>query len=187
MSDEPSSLEPPEWNVLVTTREGEQRAVRRALWRLVRLRPSGYRNVRIGHADDVDGMLAGIADLIERGALRRQQLGRVLPIARTFRVDAAQFDAQLRAATDPLLPQLAGRRFHVRIERRGHKGVIHTAESERALGDHLGSELEARGAYAGIDFRDPDIVLAVELIGDRGGVALVTRELRERFPFVHID
>lgn len=187
MSDPAGALEPLDWNILVTAREGEQRAVKRALGRLVRLRASGYRNVRIGHADEVESVLAGIVALLERGALQPHQLGRVLPIARTFRVDAAHFDAQLRAETAPLLPQLAGRRFHVRIERRGHKGVIHTAGSERTLGDHLGAELEARGEYAGVDFRDPDLVLAVELIGDRAGIALVTRDLRERFPFVHVD
>jgi tRNA(Ser,Leu) C12 N-acetylase TAN1 len=59
--------------------------------------------------------------------------------------------------------------------------------SERVLGDDLGSELERGGVYAGVDFREPDVVLAVELIGDRGGIGLVTRELRERHPFVHID
>ena len=41
--------------------------------------------------------------------------------------------------------------------------------------------------YAGVDFRDPDVVFAVERIGDRGGIGLLTRELRERFPFVRID
>jgi hypothetical protein len=30
-------------------------------------------------------------------------------------------------------------------------------------------------------------VLTVELIGDRGGIGLVTRELRQRFSFVRID
>lgn len=87
----------------------------------------------------------------------------------------------------PLLRRLAQHRFHVRIARRGHKRVIDIMRSEQALGDYLGSELESRDLYAGVDFRDPDVVLVVELIGDRGGIGLVTRELHERFPFVHID
>jgi tRNA(Ser,Leu) C12 N-acetylase TAN1 len=187
MGEETGSIEPLGWNVLVTTREGAQRAVRRALARLVRLRPSGYRNVLIGRADHPQALLEGIAELRGLGTLRDDQLGRVLPIEHTFRVDAPNFDAQLRAETAPLLPRLAQRRFHVRIERRGHKGIINTMRSEQALGDYLGSELEGRGLYAGVDFRDPDVVLTVELIGDRGGIGLVTRELRQRFSFVRID
>lgn len=186
MNDAVPAIEPPDWNVLVTTREGEQRAVRRALSRLVRLRRSGYRNVLIGRVIDAAALLDGVAELLERGLLQ-EQLGRVIPIERTFAVDAAAFDVQLREEAAAFLPRLAHRRFHVRIDRRGHKGLIRTVDSEQALGDHLGSQLERAGQYAGVDFRDPDVVLVVQLIGDQAGIALVTRELRERYPFVHVD
>ena len=111
----------------------------------------------------------------------------MLPIERTFRVAAANFDAQLRAETAFLLPRLANRRFHVRLERRGHKGVIDTAAAKQALGEHLYDQLAARGEFAGVDFRDPDVVVIVELIGDVGGIGLISRELHQRFPFVKID
>ena len=45
------------WNVVVTARSGEQRALRRALSRLVRLRSSGYKNVFTGRVDDPDVLL----------------------------------------------------------------------------------------------------------------------------------
>jgi cobalamin biosynthesis protein CbiG len=35
-----------------------------------------------------------------------------------------------------------------------------------------------------IDPKDPDAIVAVELIGDECGVELITRTMRERFPFV---
>ena len=37
-----------------------------------------------------------------------------------------------------------------------------------------------------IDFKDPDAIVAVELIGDECGVGLITRTMRERFPFVKV-
>jgi len=37
-----------------------------------------------------------------------------------------------------------------------------------------------------IDFKDPDAIVAVELIGDEWGVELITRTMRERFPFVKV-
>ena len=176
-----------DWNVLVTAREGELRSLRRVLAPLARLRGSGFRNVLTARVDDVTAFLNGIAELRERQILRDDQLGRVLPIERTFRVAVQTLDAQLRTETAFLLPRLTNRRFHVRLERRGHKGVIDTAASERALGEHLYNELEARGEFAGVEFRDPDVVVAVELIGDVGGIGLITRELHQRFPFVKID
>jgi len=32
----------------------------------------------------------------------------------------------------------------------------------------------------------PDVIVAVELIGDECGVGLITRPMRERFPFVKV-
>jgi tRNA(Ser,Leu) C12 N-acetylase TAN1 len=176
-----------DWNVLVTSREGELRSLRRMLAPLARLRGTGFRNVLTARVDDLTAFLTGVAELRERQILQEHQLGRVLPIERTFRVAVDDFDAQLRAETAYLLPRLANRRFHVRLERRGHKGIIDTAASEHALGEHLYHELEARGELAGVDFRDPDVVVVVELVGDVGGIGLITRELHQQFPFVKID
>jgi protease I len=78
-------------------------------------------------------------------------------------------------------------RFHVRAERRGHRGVIDSHACERALGAFLWEGLEARGGRPQVHFHDPDVVLAVEVVGDTAGLGLVTRELRARFPFVRID
>jgi tRNA(Ser,Leu) C12 N-acetylase TAN1 len=75
----------------------------------------------------------------------------------------------------------------VRVERRGHKGIIDTQACEQTLGAFLWAALEARGARPVVEFDDPDVVVVVELVGDTGGLALVTRELRTRFPFVKID
>ena len=87
----------------------------------------------------------------------------------------------------PFVDRLVGRRFHVRVERRGHKGVIDSHRCEEALGAFLWAALEARGARSVVEFHDPDVVVAVELVGDTAGLALVTRELRTRFPFLKID
>ncbi len=187
MSDAVTAKAHLDWNVLVTASEGEVRAVRRALAPLVRLRGSGFRNVLIGRVDDLNAFLVDVAELHNCRILHAHQLGRVVPIERTFRVDVANFDAQLRAESAALLPRLTNRRFHVRLERRGHKGIINTAASEQALGDQLYDQLKACGGSPGVEFRDPDVVVVVELIGDVGGIGLITRELHERFPFVKVD
>ena len=66
------------------------------------------------------------------------------------------------------------------------KGRLHTPTIERALGDRVWRALEARGHVPRVDFRDPDAVLVVETVGDDAGLGVVTRALREEFPFVRV-
>src|SRR6187455_1358511 len=106
------------WNVVVTARSGEQRALRRALSRLIRLRYSGYKNVFTGGVEDPDALLAQVAELYELRPGMERCLSRLLPVDRTFAVEASAFLEQLAREMPPLLDQIAGRTFHVRVERR---------------------------------------------------------------------
>jgi tRNA(Ser,Leu) C12 N-acetylase TAN1 len=182
--DSPTMLH---WNVVLTCRPGGQRAVRRSLHPLARLRRSGFRNVLTGRVDDIDAFLSSVAELLERRRSLQSGLGKLHPVERTFAVDVATFHEQLATEAAVLVERMLGCSFHVRVERRGHKGVINTQDTEKALGDSLYAALEARGHTPVITFKDPDVVVAVEVIGDVAGLGLVTRELRQRFPFVRID
>jgi tRNA(Ser,Leu) C12 N-acetylase TAN1 len=66
------------------------------------------------------------------------------------------------------------------------KGRVHSPTFERALGDRVWQALEARGEKPRVDFRDPDAVLVVETIGEQAGLAVITRELRQAYPFVKL-
>jgi tRNA(Ser,Leu) C12 N-acetylase TAN1 len=177
----------PDWNIVVTSRQGGQRAVRRALHPLVHLQRAGFRNVLIGRVDDVETFLIGVVELLERRQSLSSALGKILPVERLFLLDVPRFDEQLAAEAAPLVERLVGQSFHVRVERRGHKGVINTQAAELALGEALYGALEARGATPRVTFRDPDVVVAVEVIGDVAGIELLPRAMRQRFPFVRVD
>jgi tRNA(Ser,Leu) C12 N-acetylase TAN1 len=182
-----SSERPTHWNIVVTCKQGGQRAVRRALHPLIRLRSSGFRNVLVGRVDDVDGFLVAVAEVLARRPRLESALGKLLPVERTFLVDVPRFHEQLAAEAAGLVERLVGQSFHVRVERRGHKGVINTHAAEQALGEALYSDLQARGHKPTVTFTDPDVVVAVELIGEVAGLELVTRDMRERFSFVRVD
>ena len=186
---DPTQPPPPPlgWNIVMTSRQGGQRRLRNAVRRLVRLRLSGFRNVFIGRVDDPRALFTALAELRERYPRLDEWLGKVVPIEHTFLLDASAAAAQLQQETTPLLDRLAGRTFHVRLERRGHKGSINTHATEKAVGEHLYAALEARGQRPVVQFNDPDAVVVIEIIGEVAGVGLVTRELRQSFPFVKID
>jgi tRNA(Ser,Leu) C12 N-acetylase TAN1 len=63
--------------------------------------------------------------------------------------------------------------------------VIDTPSTERAIGDLVFRLAEERGRPVKVTFDDPDVILAVEIIGASAGLALITRE-RRKFPFVKI-
>ncbi len=178
--------DPLDWNLVVTAREGAQRDLVRALAPLVRLRRTPFRNVRLGKVEDVAGFLTAVMEQRERQPFLDNWLARVLPVDCTFRVDPVGLLAELQRLAEPLLDRVRGRSFHVRVERRGHKGVIHTHETEQALGSWLFDTLVARGASPVVEFGNPEVVVAVELVGEVGGIGLVSREQREQFPFVRL-
>lgn len=178
---------PLDWNVLVTAQQGGQRRLRYALRRLVRLRTAGFRNVLIGRVPAPDALLSDLAALRTERPILDEWLGKVVPIERTFLVDVARFQEQLQEQVGHFLDRLAGRTFHVRVERRGHKGTINTHRCEQALGDYVCAALERSGIAPSVAFANPAAVLAVEVLGPVAGIGFVTREQRQRFPFVKMD
>jgi tRNA(Ser,Leu) C12 N-acetylase TAN1 len=176
-----------DWNVLVTACEGRSRDVRGELARLVRLRRTRFRNVLVGRVDDFEALAAAVDAERQRKPFLDQSLARILPIEHTFRVDVEGLVDALASTAAPLIDRLRGRSFHVRVERRGHKGTIDSHVVEHDLGKRLLAMLEARGETPLVAFDDADVVVVVELVGDVGGIALVTRELRQRYPFVRVD
>jgi tRNA(Ser,Leu) C12 N-acetylase TAN1 len=113
-------------------------------------------------------------------------LARLIPIDRTFSFQVEHLPAQLDRAVLAYADRIDDGSFYVRIERRGHVGEIHSQTLEQGLGRTLVETLKERGAEPHVDFKDPDAIVAVELIGDECGIGLITRAMWQRFPFVKV-
>lgn len=175
-----------DWNVVVTAYGGRRHDLVRALRSIVHLRRAGYAEVLVGRTDDVEACLAAIAARREADPIfAAEVLARVVPVARTFAL-GADVDAQLVGEIASVVDELAGRSFHVRVERRGHRRVLQSDRLERLLGGTLVEALRARGHTPHVTFKDPDLIVAVELIGDTAGVGLVPRIWRQQYPFVRL-
>ncbi|MCC6848879.1 MAG: hypothetical protein IT294_10295 [Deltaproteobacteria bacterium] len=167
-----------DWNLVVTAHGGRRHDLVRAVRPIVQLRRAGYSEVLVGRSGDVDACLAALAERLEADpVLATEVLARVVPVERT-RALAADVGAQLVAESASFVDALVGRSFHVRVERRGHRRVLRSDDLERRLGGALAAALEARGHAPAVTFEDPDVIVAVELIGDVLGLGLVTRAQR---------
>jgi tRNA(Ser,Leu) C12 N-acetylase TAN1 len=85
------------------------------------------------------------------------------------------------------LPELAGKGFHVRINRHGFKGHLSSHEEERLLGAVLQEALAKAGTPGDVTFEDPDVILVVETLGNRAGLSLWSREDLRRYPALRLD
>lgn len=172
-----------DWNVVVTVHEEGFDQVEQVLGPMGELERTAYHNVLVMRVEDpgeflerLDGLCAVNPDLAER------HLSKVLPMRRCFDfATPEEFEEGARRNVRDLAPELAGRSFHVRVDRRGMRDRIDSQEVERMLGDEIFAALEEDGETAEVTFDDPDAVVVVETVSDRAGVALLTRgELAER-------
>lgn len=177
-----------DWNVVVTVKPGPhfEGEVLGVLARFGRFRPTYFRDVIFGHADDVDGLLDGIRSALEAGAPWAAHVARVIPAESVFAFIPETLAEHLRQAVAPLAARMTDGSFCVRLERRGYAGKVMSQDIERALGEHLQTLAAAQGKRLHTEFADPDFVIAIETLGEQCGVALLPRAVRAKYPFVQV-
>lgn len=177
-----------DWNVVVTVQEGGFVPACKVLEKYGAVKHSDFYNVLLMKVPDPESFLEALhRDYAIEGGFARV-LARVTPVTRTFVFQSAEeFEANAREAVTPWIPALAGKVFHVRIHRRGFKGVLSSQEAERHLDRFLLDALAQAGAPGQVRFEDPDAVVVVETVGNRAGLSLWTRDELQRYPFLHLD
>jgi tRNA(Ser,Leu) C12 N-acetylase TAN1 len=176
-----------EWNVVITVREQKFQTAWEHLKAFGKVQKTNYYNVVTLKVPDLAAFQDRLAQLCADKPEVLNILSRVVPAQVVFTFQTAgEFDEKAREAVQRWLPELAGKSFYVRLYRRGFRGRIHSPEEERSIDDALLSALEARGTPGRIDFEDPDLVIDVETVGNRAGLALWTRDELERYPFLRV-
>ncbi len=175
------------WNVIVTALPGVPRefALLKELRRYGDFRPSMFKDVCVGHVENVSEFLEAIRLAMDQEVEWVRDLGRAIPIEEVFRFTPDTLTDQLKAAVAPFVRRMDSGTCHVRLERRGLIGEVMSPEVERAVADHLFTLAEQQGKALRVSFEDPDYIVTAETLGDECGVALITRELRQRYPFAH--
>jgi tRNA(Ser,Leu) C12 N-acetylase TAN1 len=174
------------WNVLATAKDHEQRHLARRLKRFGDFRWSPYLGVLIGRVEDHQAFFDQLrrSEEIEPGFLL--PLARVVPLDKTLTIDPASLLPTLEAEVLGYADQIGSGSFYVRVERRGHKGEIHSQQIEQELDHALIELLTHRGCTPRVDFLNPDVTIAIEIVGNECGIGMITKSLRERYPFVKV-
>jgi tRNA(Ser,Leu) C12 N-acetylase TAN1 len=175
------------WNVVITAAPGPRNESRllQGLRHLGPFRRSRFKDVLIGHPMDVNGFLLTLQHARETEEEWARPLGRVIPVDHTFHFTADTLAEQFKQWATPMVNRIAsGSCFHVRLERGGMEGQVDTPRVEREVADHVFARAEELGKQLSVSFDDPDFIIAAETLGEECGVALLDRDLRNRFPFV---
>lgn len=177
-----------EFNVLVTmAQDGRYRQMLEELATHGEFHKTEFHGVALGRVASILQFLETIRRQREEQVIAFQDISRVVPLDKVFTFDLDDFLAKACQAIRPYLPQMSEHRFHVRLERRGLKGEIVSPDIEQALDNFILDELADLGHSGHVDFEKPDAVLAIETVGTRCGIGFITRELSDRYPFVHVD
>jgi tRNA(Ser,Leu) C12 N-acetylase TAN1 len=149
---------------------------------------TGFFNVLAVRVADPAAFAPDFAAFLETFPAGAGYLARVVPATSGFAfADPEEFRDRAAEAALAFLEVLAGRSFHVRLHRRGFKGVLQSVTEEQVLDARLMERLAAGSRPGRITFDDPDVILAVETLGNRAGLSAWTRADLARYPFLGLD
>ena len=166
-----------DWNVVISVFQGGFRRALQALRDLGPIDRSPYHNVLVMKADNPIALLEAVEKRTDEDPELYDAISRVAPA--THNVDFVsedEFGERAKSIIREWLPRLAGRSFHVRLHRRGTKHDLRTQEAERLFDDAILNGTAKAGMPGKISFTDPDVVIAIDTIDDRAGLAMWTRE-----------
>ncbi len=174
------------WNVVVTCRRGGERGALKELRFFGRFHPTGFHDVLAGFVEERDRFFEELRKGRELRDPVWRFLVRVVPVDAAFSFTLDTFRERLGETIEGMANRVPPGAFYVRIERRGHKGEIPTPEVEREMDSRIIVAHERLGLTSRVDFKEYSSVVAVETLGDQGGVGIVLREFTEKYPFLKV-
>lgn len=166
------------WNVVAVARDGLTGAALEALKTVGEFRTAGYPRVLVGEVAPEGGLVETVAGCVAANPPLARTLHRVVPVEDAVLFDGDDVTETLCERFEGMGERIAARSFHVRVHLRGLKGRLETPAVELALGGFLYDRAEALGRPPSVSFDDPDVVVAVEVVGRRVGYGFLEREQR---------
>ncbi|MFH1032888.1 MAG: THUMP domain-containing protein [Pseudomonadota bacterium] len=177
-----------DWNVVITIAAGPHQEASRFLATLGQVSRSDFFNVLTMKVEDIPAFLERMRQLLANDPRAAVLIGRAIPASQVFAFHGPEeFLAQARELVAGLAPRVAGQSFHVRLRRRGFKGRISSMQVEQDLDEALLQATTTLGQPAQVSFSDPQVIVALETVGNRAGLSLWERKQRLKYPFLRLD
>jgi tRNA(Ser,Leu) C12 N-acetylase TAN1 len=177
-----------DWNTVATLRGKDFAQATRTLAELGPVARTPYFNVLVLRMEAITGALEQLRENLGAAPDRFSFLGRLVPLTHLFNFkSAAEFEEQAAKAVLARRAELAGKSFHVRMHRRGFKGRLSSMEEEQFLDEVVVKSVREAGATARVSFEEPEVIIAVESVDQRGGLSVWSRQDLERYPFLGLD
>jgi tRNA(Ser,Leu) C12 N-acetylase TAN1 len=177
-----------DWNVVVNLKEKGFRTAMDILGRMGRVGKTEYYNVLVMNVADIGAFLEELRQKAEARPYFLRFISRLVPVTEAFLFNTPdEFEDKAGKAVMKWIPLLAGKKFHVRMHRRGFKGELKSLEEERFLDTFILGELGRAGQSARVSFDDPDYIIALETVDDRAGLSIWARDELKKYPFIRPD
>lgn len=178
-----------DWNVVVTVYDARgRRAAKRGLGDFGTIHSTDFFNVLVMRVADISSFVEDFAAHVGESKALLNDIARLLPAQATFDFSTIEeFQAKAEDIVLAWAQALRGKSFHVRLNRRGLKGVLSSQTEERILAEAILARTVELGLPARVTFADPDYVIDVETVGNRAGVSLWARDQLDRYPFLRIE
>lgn len=176
------------WNVMIKLYEHGFSHAFLLLQKLGTVYISDFENVLLMKVNNIFHFLETLDEMVAKEPSLLKILSRVVPVTLTFSFQSPEeFESKAKEAVLYWLPSLAGKSFHVRVNRRGFKDRISSYHEEHFLDKILLEELGKIGNPGHIIFKDPDAIIVVEIVGQQAGLSCWTREDLKRYPFLRLN
>jgi len=171
-----------DWNVLAVGGEDAEGELFAELEEDGEFERSGFRDVLIGSVED-------IVEFLEDAENKKYtHLNRVIPIDDAFFVSPENLIEILKRRIERYIDEIEpGETFGFRVERRGMKEDISSQKVEREVGGYFYDLIEkVHGRKPKVNLKNPDKLIAIEIVGNRCGIGFITKEMREKYSVIRV-
>jgi tRNA(Ser,Leu) C12 N-acetylase TAN1 len=171
-----------DWNVLAIGEKDTERELLKGLEEDGEFESSGFRDIVIGRVEDV------VEFLEDAENKKYPHLNRVIPIDDAFFVSPENLMALLKRRIERYIDEIEpGETFGFRVEKREKKGNISSQAVESEVGGYFYDLMEKLyGRKPKVNLKNPDKLIAIEVLGDRCGIGFITKEMREKYSLIRL-
>lgn len=174
-----------DWNVLVKVKEHSFSPAYLQLEKLGKVYQSDFENLLLIKVPDIPQFLTSFNQKLEENSNLIDLFARIVPVTNTFNFQSAkEFESKAKKIVLDWTQILAGKKFYVRMHRIGYKDRIDRHEEETFLDLVILQQLEKIGNPGRIGGIDPDVIIAVETVTERAGLACWTRQDLQDYPWL---